>query len=365
MIPYLVTFIVLSVLSFSQYVKELKRYKLIFLLLTVLYLILFAGLRNIGVGEDDGNYIRTFLNILDYYDPINGVFTYSMVELNMEYGYVVINSLIRYITDSYTVLFLVISILSVTINAYNYNKYSKYVFLVLLLYFVHTYLYKDLNQIRAGLAAAILLFTIKPIHERKNLKTLVLVIIASLFHLSSVMVLLVLVFKHFLKSKKSILILMVISIIIGLFGIGHKVLNLLPNLGPLSTKLNFYLEYTQYNYSIGLLDITNIKNVFFLSLFLILWNRLESRVPYFQTLILFYAISVCFRLIFSDFAIIAGRLSSVLGIVEVILIPSLLVCFKNKILITSLIIIYAFVILYINLLTSPFGSGIYETSIFN
>ncbi len=136
MIPYLVTFIVLSVLSFSQYVKELKRYKLIFLLLTVLYLILFAGLRNIGVGEDDGNYIRAFLNILDYYDPINGVFTYSMVELNMEYGYVVINSLIRYITDSYTVLFLVISILSVTINAYNYNKYSKYVFLVLLLYFV-------------------------------------------------------------------------------------------------------------------------------------------------------------------------------------------------------------------------------------
>ncbi len=89
-----------------------------------------------------------------------------------------------------------------------------------------------------------------------------------------------------------------------------------------------------------------------------------DRVPYFNTLILFYALAVSLRIMLSDFAIVAARLSSMLGIVEVILIPSLLVCFKNKILLTVFIIFYALFIFTLNLINAPFGSAIYELSIF-
>ncbi len=261
MIAYISTFFFLALFSFFQYIKQLKRYKLLLFIIAVIYLILFAGLRKVGVGADDGNYIETFMNIHEFLDPINGIFTYSLIELNMEYGYVLLNSILRYFTETYTILFLIIALIAVSINALNFYKYSHYIFLVLLLYFVHTYLYRDLNQIRAGIAAAILLFTIDIIHNNRIFKTLFITFLASLFHLTAIVTILPLLLRNKLNTRKRILMLLLISIGIGALGIGHLILNSLPNLGLLSIKLNNYLEYSQYNYNLGLLDVTNIKNI--------------------------------------------------------------------------------------------------------
>lgn len=256
MTPYIATFFMLALLSFTQFTKELKKYRLLFFLFATMYLIAFAGLRKAGVGADDGNYIETFKNVHEFLDPINGIFTYSLIELNMEYGYVLLNSILRYLTDSYTILFLLISFIAVYINSLNYYRYSNYVFLVLLLYFVHTFLYRDLNQVRAGIAAAILLFSIHTIHENQKIKTIFIILGASFFHLSSIIVFLPLIFRNYINTKKIVFILLTTSIIFSFFSVGHLILNSLPNLGPISVKLNYYLEYTEYNYNLGLLDIT-------------------------------------------------------------------------------------------------------------
>lgn len=360
MMPYFITFILLAFFSLSQFIKEINNIRLLLFIFSTLHLIAFAGFRKAGVGFDDFNYVEVFQNVHQILDPIEGRLYYSLKDLHMEYGYVFLNSLIRYFTDSYTVLFFIVASISVGINSLNYYKLSKYPFLVQLLYFSHYYLLRDMNQIRAGIASAIILFTIYTIYEKKTLKTITLILLASLFHMSAIIAVLPLFVSIFFKKwemaldRKKIILLLAISVIIGSQGMGHLLTKSLPDLGVLTIKLNPYLEWEEYNYALGLLDITNIKNISILLILLLLWNRLERKVQYFHILILFFVLGVCFRLAFNDFAIIAGRMSSVLTSVEVILIPSLITCFRHKVVITILVILYSFGLLYLNLL-SPIG----------
>ncbi len=345
--------------------REIKAYRgLIYFFLTIL-IILFSGLRAQGVGADDISYVEQFSRVHSYFSPFDGKFSYSLDDENMEVGYVALSALVKYFTDDYTYLFLLVAAISVGINAYNYYQYSAYPLLVLLLYFAHPFLHKDMNAIRSAIAAAILLFSIKQLYFKNDKKVFLIILLASLFHISS----LAAFFPYFLYkinffSKRNILIGLIASTVIGFFGAGHIILNNLPDMGLLTQKLSYYLAWEIYNYSLGLFDLVNIKNIIILTLALFFWGRMESKVPYFNVLIAFYASAVFFRIIFNDFALVAGRVSSVIGITEVILLASFVSCFKNKAIASIPIIFYASLMLVMNLANPVWGSGQYSVSIF-
>ena len=66
-------------------------------------------------------------------------------------------------------------------------------------------------------------------------------------------------------------------------------------------------------------------------------------------MMLMYTICVGFRLAFSDYGIIAARIASLFGIVEVVLIPMLILIFRPKLLVFFGIVVYASMMLVINL----------------
>jgi len=364
MTPYIATFFMLALLSFTQFTKELKRYKLLFFLFASLYLIAFAGLRNHGVGADDFSYYDMFMyEAPNLFEWLFGSYVYDIKELYMEPGYVFLNSFLRVFTDEYIVLFLTVAFLSVGIASYNYHRYSKYVFLALLLFFVHTYLYRDMNQIRAGVAAAIGLFLIAQIHNREHLKVFFTLFIMSLFHIASV----ALIFAYFMSfirvTRKRVLLAYSLALLLGIIGISQIIINVVPGGGFLAMKLYSYTTNTRYVSAVSLFDITNIKNSMILFMILLFWTRLEKVVPYFHTFVLFYLMAVSIRIAFWDLGVLAARISTFFGIVEVILIPYFIYLFRQKALITSLIILYAFLMLYLNLFAKD-GRYPYELSIF-
>ncbi|MDQ2109556.1 MULTISPECIES: EpsG family protein [unclassified Vibrio] len=361
MTPYLVVFGWLAFCSVAQNTKQFSYLKPFFFILSSLLLIFFAGFRGAGVGADDWNYIIKFLEVPDISYWFTGEFTYSFSETWMEPAYIALGAIIRLFTSNYTYLFLVVSLFSVGIASYNYYSFSKYVFLVLVLFFVHTYLYRDINQIRAAIAAAIGLFLIPQIYHRQHFKIICTIFLAGAFHMASLSYFLV-YFISFLKlTNKRLFVGYVISITLGLLGVSSLLLSVLPNLGHVTTKLTGYAN-SGYAETVSLLDITNIKNSFILLLSVALRSRIKDKVIYFDTMLLFYFLAVTWRIAFSDFGIFAARVATFFSIVEVLLIPALIYAFRQKFIMTIFILLYAFLTLYLNLYFKE-GRFPYEISI--
>ncbi|MEC6897863.1 EpsG family protein [Photobacterium piscicola] len=349
MIPYFIIFFIVSLSCCLSFIRNEINLKLLIYVYCVLLLILFSGLRHVGVGADDISYIDKFFEVPGLLSWIDGSYVYSFSSTWMEPGYIFISALIRTFTDDYIYLFLVISFFSIGIASLNYYRLSPFVYLTLLLFFVHTFLYRDINQIRSACAAALGLFLISQIYYRQHKKIIFTIFCCSLFHTASLSFLVVYFFSFIKITKKRLIFIVIVGFILGWLGVSTLLLSHLPGLGYISVKLASYSASSTYVDSTSLLDITNIKNLFIFFSLIFFWDRIESKVKYFNVMMLFFTLCTFWRLAFSDFGIFAARIATFFGIVEVILVPCLLLAFKNKIIPIIIIIAYAFTMLYINL----------------
>jgi hypothetical protein len=78
-----------------------------------------------------------------------------------EFLYLIGNSILKDFTENFVYLFLIIATFAVGLNCYSSYKYSPYPLVSVFLYYSHPYLYKELIQMRAGLACAVVLFSIQ------------------------------------------------------------------------------------------------------------------------------------------------------------------------------------------------------------
>lgn len=363
MAPYLLVFVMLAMFSLSPFIKETNRLKLPFFIFCYLLIFLFAGLRQNGVGADDVAYVRKFLEVPDLSYWLSGEFTYSFKSVFMEVGYASYAAFIRMFTNDYLYLFLGVAFLSVSIASHNYYRYSNYVFLTLLLFFVHTFLYRDMNQIRAAVTAALGLYLISTIDKKEHLKTVSIIGLASLFHMAALSYLIVYALSFFKVTRKKLTLMLMISLIGGIIGVTGLLLSVIPNMGYISSKVISY-STSQYAEAVGLFDITNVKNLFFSISLLLLWNRIHYKVKHFEIMMLFLLSGTSWRILFSDFGILAARVATFYSIVEVILIPALILAFRQKVLPTIVVICYAFLTLYLNIFVKE-GRFPYFLSIFD
>ena len=362
MAPYLVIFSFLSALAIAGHAKQFGQIRLSLFILSALTLILFAGLRQAGVGADDWNYVDKFLIVPDLTKWLTGYYKYTFAEAWMEPAYIALGSLIRVFTDEYVFLFTVVAFLSVGLACYNYYRYTPFVFLTLVLFFVHTYLYRDINQIRSAVAAAIGLFLISQIYYRKHIKVIATLSFAALFHMASLSLAIVYFLSFFKVTRERLIYGYLISVILGLVGVSPVLLlAILPDLGHVTTKLIGYAYDPNTADTISLFDLTSIKNSFIFLMLIYHWHYLAEKVKYFKVMMLFYSLAVSWRMAFNDFGMFAARIATFFGVVEVILVPTLLYLFKQRIFATILILVYAFLTLYLNLFVKA-GRHPYELS---
>jgi len=357
---YLLVFAIFSFLSLLEVKGFSRNVKNAFALLSVLTLVFFAGLRNAGVGQDDLAYVDIYNNIPHIGYWIIGDYSYNFLDVWMEPGYIIFGSILKVFSSSYIILFLGMSLLSVGLASRQYYKLSPYFFITVALFFVHTFLYRDLNQVRSAVAAAIGLYLIIPLANKQFFRAMLVVALSVSFHMASLSYLAVVFLSAFEVTKRRLLLLVSFGIALGAVGISSIIMAVLPNMGVITKKLNDYSVDGVVN-TTSLFDITNVKNltVFFFLIFL--WEKLVYKVPYYKTLMLFLSFGVFWRLAFSDFGAIGGRIATFYSIVEVILIPCVLLAFKEKLIPTIIILSYASLILYLNLFVRTGRVG-YELS---
>lgn len=320
-----------------------------FTLIGILALILLAGLRAPDATRDTLGYIQAFEEIPPIFQWLFGGFDFDLSSLGMEFGYLAYGAMVKVFTDNYTVLFLAVALFSVGIASYNYFKYSPYVGLTLLVFYAHTFLYRDMMQIRTAMAAALGLFLIGQIYQRRYFASVRTIFIAVLFHTAALSYFVVLLASWFEVTKKRVVVLTLAGIFFGLIGLGNYVIAFFPSsLGYLSYKIAAYSQ-SAYGDAYFVFGITNIKNIFIVIVTLLLWDKLENRVKFFKVLVLFLALGTFWRLAFSDFGIFASRISAFYNVVQVILIPCFILPFRQKLLPFLTIVLYAFLLLYLNL----------------
>lgn len=161
--------------------KNLEKADTAYLTVASIILALLTGLRGMYVGSDTSGYIRNFHSMrrIPFFTAI------SEKTGRFEGGYKFLTRFVGIFTDNEVIFFCICAtIFAICLWKY-INKNSKNKFMSIMLYFTVQGFNFQLSGIRQSLAMAILLISFEFIKQRKLLKFLIVVFIASLFHKSA------------------------------------------------------------------------------------------------------------------------------------------------------------------------------------
>ncbi|SEM81902.1 EpsG family protein [bacterium A37T11] len=196
-----------------------RQVRFVFYAAYALLLMLFAGLRSVGVDNDSINYEDAFrlADKLDWSALVSGAY-----DVTMERGYLLLNKVVSSVGGTVQGVFFIMSLLTSAVNYSLIYRKSPYPFTAIFTYACFFYFYRDFTQIRFALSAGLSLWAIFALIDRKWLNALLLTLVACSFHSAALVVGLLYVSQLVLKNKWFYLILPFAGLIGGFFDpIGH------------------------------------------------------------------------------------------------------------------------------------------------
>lgn len=142
---------------------------------------------------------NNYLNLFNLYNNIDFSNIFK-AEFNQEIGYIILSRLIGVYTENEIYLFIITSFIILYAHFFQFNKYSSYIWLSILMFVTIGSFYTSFNITRQILAVSIIFLGSRFLYERKPLKYFFVVIIATLFHTTS---LIMIVFYFILNLKFS------------------------------------------------------------------------------------------------------------------------------------------------------------------
>ena len=199
MIIYILMFMYLTLLAFLSFYFEERKREINFLIFpTFIFFLLFDGLRKSSVGGDLSVYVSIFEQNALKLPELSKIF-----KSRFELGYVFINQLIRSLTENYSILLFIFAFLTLWIWFYVLDKYSKNVYMSLIIYLssLGMFLY-SLSNIRQGLAVAFGFLGFYFLAEEKKIRGILFVLLAPLFHTSGMVCILFIFIRKIKLSAK-------------------------------------------------------------------------------------------------------------------------------------------------------------------
>lgn len=343
--------------SFCDSVPIKLGQKKVLFCLVFLALALFAGLR---INLPDYDAYSLFFKLLNNKTVVNNEDDLAIVADDK--GYILINKLIGLFTNNPIVLFLVMAFLGVGINLSCYKKYTPYFFTAILFYYVHTYIGRELMQIRAGVACALCLYSIRYIVSNKIFYFIGIILLASTLHLAALTFLFSYFLCHLNWGIKSLSYFIFISLVIGIFMPLGRFLKSLPYMEGLE-RIQNYSDWEGFNQTLGVFsNPTVLKQLIITAVCLKFYDRLHQTVYAFHVLLVIYVFALCWLVVWNDFGIVAARIATFFSIGEVLLVASFYHIFSSKKMYTLVVGLASFMFLTLNLIK---GSLNYHFVLFN
>ena len=223
---FLIVFLLISSFVF-QYSKDAvvlktNKSKIDVLYISVVFLLfyIFLAFRDVSVGNDTVVYFDAYRNIADL--SFKELLDY---EGRFEIGYLFVNKVLSVFSDSPQFLLIVTGIFIIVSNVQLLYRYSKFLWLSVLLYFLLRYFDANMNIVRQAIALGFICYSYSFLRTRRFWLFTVNVLIASLFHFSAV----IFWFAWFvtkIRFKRKYILLFFIGLLIT-YGLSSSVLELL------------------------------------------------------------------------------------------------------------------------------------------
>ncbi len=273
-------------------------------------LILFCGLRPIGVDPDSEAYEEVFLG--------KG----NSANMLIEHSFQLISQFIRNFTDDIHVLFLFYATLGIGLKFYALRKLTPLYFLPMVIYLGNYYVLHDFIQIRAGVSSAMLLIAIKPLTEGNRKKAFLCFLIAAVFHYSSLAFLPILFFRNDISKLWKYILIGIAPVGVVLFLLHLDFFSAIP-IPYIKDKIEIYKSLTET----GVFEELSLKSPFIWIQYCVIlyslyfFDTILPECPSLPLLLKITAYSMACFFAFSSISVVAARLHELLGIVELVLFP--------------------------------------------
>ncbi|MBE0492613.1 MAG: EpsG family protein [Sulfurospirillum sp.] len=356
----------------KQYFRD-KNSLFIFTFVVVYFAMLLPSLR-LDVGHDYYGYYDIFNSVkpLLSYSNFDDMFFYFS-GIHGENGFLLIISIFKKLGLSFEFFIFFNACLNLAILTFVLIKFQKEfninIFLSLFLYFSLFYFVSHFSQIRLGLVIVIFLLSIYFMIQKKMISYLLSILFGALFH-KIILFALPLYFIRNLNIHtyfKSTVILMLGAILYKI-NILELLLSYISGYDAwIVTQLFHYSTMEKYlDNSLPLLSIIYFCVIYFVSLFfhkkyVSSDSRNEQSV---SLLLLLFLLSIFINIAFWNIGIIGGRISTILFISVILLVPMIYKKIKsnnNKIIYLGLVLFYCFVQFYKSIYFENHGLLPYKT----
>lgn len=319
-----VVFYLFSIGADGQY----KKMRNLILLLSCSMMAFFAGTRDPILWFDTPVYFDDFV-------LANDIFHYSFLDRPHGYsegGYHFLVVVIKSFTDNPTAYFMVISILTFLFLYKSLQRYSIYPMLGLCIYISRFMIGRNMMQIRACLAIAIIIFFTYLVKEKKWWVYSFVLLLCYNFHHSAIVAapLLLLSVRGYHISKRQIYYGLLISFMIAQF-FGGYVKSWVTSSEYIMNMADDYLrEGSNKAFSN---DLTN-PVIWFQTIVLLIFTYFEDRfkklTDYYYIYRNAYFISTVMLIVLCQYAVVAARTSTLFATFECMIIPFFLTLFKKN-----------------------------------
>ena len=317
----------LSVFIFAIIFDDQKeKTRTYFLVVTCLVLTIMVGTRNPNAWSDTTTYVYTF-------NTTPGIFNLTSNDKPFGYsemGFFYLTAFIKTLTNSQTIYLTTVSALTFFFLYKCFEKYSIYPMFAVAIYLSRFYTVRNMTQIRAGLAIALVVYFTFLLLQKKRWQYLLVILITYHLHHSAIIALpLLLLGKYTIKSKY-IYIGIIISLFIGGY-YGEVVRAYVQNNDFLSDIGGSYVaEESIKAFRNDLGNPVIWYQIFVLVAFTFYEKKLSKLSPYYYIMRNGYFYCTCILIIMCRFAVIAARTSTIFATFEIAMVPMLVNMWNQK-----------------------------------
>lgn len=282
-------------------------------------LAIIPGMRDFS-WPDTENYLFSYV----YRIPKLAEYTPGMDVVHYEdEGFILLSSLSKSLGFAPHAYFLFVSAVTMVVLYTDLKKYCIVPLMGLMVYIARFYIGRNMIQIRAALAIAIFVYSLKYVRERKLGKYLLTFVLAALMHHSVLFGFPLYWFKRLRINNRIMVVLITISFLLG--GVFSAYVSSLVR--GISVENDIGTSYTggtmAYTVGSGLANPMIYFQLIILAWFALAEKRIHRLTPYYQIFRDGYLYSTCILIALSPFLVLSARISTITATFEIFMIPLL------------------------------------------
>lgn len=322
----LFSFVLYYILSIYYFEGLKGRDRTAFLVLSCALVAIVIGMRNPLMWSDSAIYYQEFVDVVK---PLNETSSYDRPQNYGEMGFFYLGVISKTINNSSTFYFIFVSAITMLFLYLGIKKYTIFPFIALYVY-LGRFVNRNTIQIRAALAVAIIIWGTVYVTKRELWKYLLVVLIASRFHTSAYLAF-PLYFMNYVKINRSYIYLGIFASLIIATYFGGTIRDIVSQSEIANEWARSYIEEgSEKAYSNDLTNPVIWYQIFILFIWTFYEDILSKSTEHYYTIRNAYFYSTVVLIVLCQYAILAGRISTIFATYEMIIVPLFIVLFPKN-----------------------------------